>query len=149
MLVLLVFSVRLWRTTSLAAQRWAAIRTLVLSLGCFSLGSLLGLALYQRLGGVFPLPGLTAPAAPLAFLAVLTLLGFDWLCWLCYLLIVRWTQLNRTGALELSLFAKFEFIAYLPEFFAILAALCMLRWGWGRTYSCSPARSWSARWRNG
>lgn len=128
-LIVVVLYARLWQATSVAAQRWAAIPSLLLNVSCFSLGSLFGLALYQRLGGVFPLPGLTTPAAPAAFLAVLTLLGFDVLCWSCYLVLVGWTRLNRTGALELSQFARFEVIAYLPEFFAILAAAVYAQMG--------------------
>jgi serine phosphatase RsbU (regulator of sigma subunit) len=120
-----------WRTTPLAVRHWGMVGHLLLNLSCCTLGYLLGLALYQRLGGVFPLPGLTWPAAPLAFLAVLVLLSFDWLCWSCYLLLVRWTGLNRAGAWELGLFAKFELLAYLPEFFAVLAAAVYSQMGLG------------------
>jgi serine phosphatase RsbU (regulator of sigma subunit) len=130
-IVVLIQYVQMWRTTSMAAQRLGVIRNLMLNLCCFLLGSLLGLALYQRLGGSFPLPGFTWPAAALAVLAVLTLLGFDWLCWSCYLLLVGNTRLSRVGALELGLFAKFEVVAYLPEFFAILAAAVYVQLGLG------------------
>jgi serine phosphatase RsbU (regulator of sigma subunit) len=110
------------RTTSLPAQHLLALRNLMLNLSSFSIGALTGLALYQRLGGSFPLPGLAWPAALLAAGAVLTLLIFDWLCWSGYLLIVGYTPLNRAGAQELGLFAKFQVVAFLPEFFAILVA---------------------------
>jgi serine phosphatase RsbU (regulator of sigma subunit) len=129
--ILVSYSVQRWRNTPLAAQRWNVLRNLALNLSGFTLGSLLGLALYQRLGGDFPLPGLSWPMAPLAALCVLALLGFDWLSWSCYLLFVRWTRLNREGALELGLFAKFQFVAYLPEFFAILAAAVYVQLGVG------------------
>jgi serine phosphatase RsbU (regulator of sigma subunit) len=124
-----------WRTISVPAQHVLALRNLVLNVSCFSLGSLIGLTLYQRLGGSFPLPGLALPAAPLAALAVLTLLVFDWLCWSCYLLIVGYTPLNRVGALELGLFAKFQVVAFLPEFFAIMAAAVYVQMGLG-AYLC-------------
>jgi serine phosphatase RsbU (regulator of sigma subunit) len=124
-----------WRTISVPAQHVLALRNLVLNVSCFSIGSLIGLTLYQRLGGSFPLPGLALPAAPLAALAVLTLLVFDWLCWSCYLLIVGYTPLNRVGALELGLFAKFQVVAFLPEFFAIMAAAVYVQMGLG-AYLC-------------
>jgi len=134
-IVVLIQYVQMWRTTPLPTQRVIALRNLVLNVSCFSLGSLIGLTLYQRLGGSFPLPGLALPAAPLAALAVLTLLVFDWLCWTCYLLIVGYTPLNRAGALELGLFAKFQVVAFLPEFFAIMAAAVYVQMGLG-AYLC-------------
>jgi serine phosphatase RsbU (regulator of sigma subunit) len=134
-IVVLIQYVQMWRTTPLPTQRVIALRNLVLNVSCFSLGSLIGLTLYQRLGGSFPLPGLALPAAPLAALAVLTLLVFDWLCWSCYLLIVGYTPLNRVGALELGLFAKFQVVAFLPEFFAIVAAAVYVQMGLG-AYLC-------------
>lgn len=128
-IVLTSYAALRWRKTPLAALRWNVLRNLALNLSSFALGSLLGLALYQRLGGSFPLPGLGWPTAPLAALAVLALLSFDWLSWSSYLLFVRWTRLSREGALDLGLFAKFQFVAYLPEFFAILAAAVYSRMG--------------------
>ncbi|HET9223233.1 MAG TPA: PP2C family protein-serine/threonine phosphatase [Roseiflexaceae bacterium] len=128
-IVMLIQYLQMWRRTRLPFQRWNVICNLALNLSCFLLGTQLGLALYQELGGSFPLPGFTWPAAPLATLAVLTLLGFDWLCWTGYLLLVGNTQLSRVGALELGLFAKFEVVAYLPEFFAILAAAVYVQIG--------------------
>jgi serine phosphatase RsbU (regulator of sigma subunit) len=126
----LVFSfVRFWRGRAIPAHRWSALRGLAIHLSGFVLGSLLGLTLYRALGGALPLPGLIWPDALLAVLAVLTLLAFDWLCWSAYLLIVRWTQLSRTGARELGLFAAGEFVAYVPEFFAILAAAVYVQMG--------------------
>jgi serine phosphatase RsbU (regulator of sigma subunit) len=130
-IVVLIQYAQIWRRTVLPIRRWNVLCNLVLNVNCFLLGSLLGLALYQGLGGSFPLPGFTWPAAALAALAVLTLLGFDWLCWSGYLLLVGYTQLNRVGALELALFAKFEVVAYLPEFFAILAAALYIQLGLG------------------
>src|SRR5262249_4782041 len=130
-IVVLIQYVQMWRTTPLPTQRVIALRNLVLNVSFFSLGSLIGLTLYQRLGGSFPLPGLAWPAAPLAALAVLTLLVFDWICWSCYLLIAGYTPLNRVGALELGLFAKFQVVTFLPEFFAILVAAIYSRMGLG------------------
>jgi serine phosphatase RsbU (regulator of sigma subunit) len=124
-------AVRDWRAAAVMTQRLNVIRGLMLYLSSSSLGSLLGLALYQRLGGTFPLPGLTAHTVPLAALAVLVVLGFDWLCWSCYLLIAGWTRPNRAGALELGLFAAFELVAYLPDFFAIVAAAVYVQMGIG------------------
>jgi serine phosphatase RsbU (regulator of sigma subunit) len=120
-----------WRTTTVPTQHVLALRNLTLNVSSFSIGALLGLALYQQLGGRFPLLGLTWPAVPLAAGAVLTLLIFDWLCWSGYLLIVGYTPLNRAGALELGLFAKFQVVAFLPEFFAILAAAVYVQMGLG------------------
>jgi serine phosphatase RsbU (regulator of sigma subunit) len=128
-IVMLIQYLQMWRGTRLPFQRWNVICNLALNLSCFLLGTQLGLALYQQLGGSFPLPGFTWPAAALATLSVLTLLGFDWLCWTGYLLLVGNTQLSRVGALELGLFAKFEIVAYLPEFFAILAAAVYVQIG--------------------
>jgi serine phosphatase RsbU (regulator of sigma subunit) len=128
-IVVLIQYMRMRRTTSLATQRVVAMRNLVLNLSYYSLGSLLGLALYQRLGGSFPLSDLAWPAAALAAGAVLVLLIFDWICWSCYLLITGYTPLNRAGALELGLFAKFQVVMFLPEFFAIVAAAVYARMG--------------------
>ncbi len=125
----LVYSARMWRAASLMPQRWMVIRYLMLTLASFSLGSLIGLAVYQRLGGSFPLPGFTWPAAALAALAVLILVGLDWLCWSCFFLIVNWTEWNKAGILEIGLFAKFELVSFLPEFFAILAAAVYTQMG--------------------
>lgn len=120
-----------WRTTLVWIQRVLALRNLMLSVSSFSIGSLIGFAFYRQLGGSFPLLGLDWPAVPLAAGAVLTLLIFDWLCWSCYMLIVGYTPLNRAGALELSLFAKFQVVAFLPEFFAILVAAVYVQIGLG------------------
>jgi serine phosphatase RsbU (regulator of sigma subunit) len=120
-----------WRTTLVPTQRVLALRNLVLNVSSFTIGSLLGFALYRQLGGSFPLLGFDWPAVPLAAGAVLTLLIFDWLCWSCYLLIVGYTPLNRAGALELGLFAKFQVVAFLPEFFAILVAAVYVQIGLG------------------
>jgi serine phosphatase RsbU (regulator of sigma subunit) len=125
----LVYSARMWRAASLMPQRWMVIRYLMLTLASFSLGSLIGLAVYQRLGGSFPLPGFTWPAAALAAFAVLILVGLDWLCWSCFFLIVNWTEWNKAGILEIGLFAKFELVSFLPEFFAILAAAVYTQMG--------------------
>jgi serine phosphatase RsbU (regulator of sigma subunit) len=129
--VWLIDSIRAWRATPLAAQRRGVLRYTVLNLGCFSLGSLAALAVYQRLGGTFPLPGFTIPEAPLAFIAVLTLFGVDLLFWSGYLVIIGWAQPDRAGALDLSLFARFEFVAHVPEFFGILAAAIYAELGLG------------------
>ncbi len=117
------------RTARLPIQRALAMRNLVLNVSSFSIGSLIGLALYQQLGGNFPLLSLAWPGALLAAGAVLTLLVFDWLCWSCYLLIVGYTPVNWVGALELGLFAKFQLVAFLPEFFAILLAAVYVQMG--------------------
>jgi serine phosphatase RsbU (regulator of sigma subunit) len=130
-IVVLIQYVQMWRTTSLPTQRVVAMRNLVLNVSYYSLGSQLVLTLYQRLGGSFPLPGLVWPAAPLAAGAVLALLVFDWICWSCYLLIAGQTPLNRVGALELGLFAKFQVVMFLPEFFAILVAAIYFQMGLG------------------
>src|SRR5215212_8779785 len=53
---------QMWRRTSLPAQRLLALRNLMLNISSFSIGSLIGLALYQQLGGRFPLFGLAWPA---------------------------------------------------------------------------------------
>ncbi|MFO7167706.1 MAG: PP2C family protein-serine/threonine phosphatase [Chloroflexota bacterium] len=127
----LVSSARAWQRASLAIQRWNVARTLVLSLACLSLGSLLGLALYERLGGTYPLPGFAAQPVLLAALAVATLLAIDWLIWSGYLLMAGWTLMSLAGIRELGLFALFEIIAYLPEFFAILAAAVYVQMGAG------------------
>jgi serine phosphatase RsbU (regulator of sigma subunit) len=127
----LVQFAQMWHTTPLPTERVLTMRNLVLYVSCFSIGSLIGLALYRQLGGSFPLPGLAWPAAALAAGAILTLLVFDWLCWTCYLLIVGYTPLNRAGAQELGLFAKFQVVAFLPEFFAILAAAVYVQMGLG------------------
>jgi serine phosphatase RsbU (regulator of sigma subunit) len=128
-IVALVAAAQAWRTASTIIPRWTVVRTLALNLSGFSLGALLGLALYQWLGGSFPLPGLSVPIVAPAALAVVTLFGIDWLVWSCYLLIAGRTQLSRAGARELGLFAAFEAVAYLPEFFAILAAAVYVQMG--------------------
>jgi serine phosphatase RsbU (regulator of sigma subunit) len=119
------------RRTRLPTQRLLALRNLMLNVSGFSIGGLLGLALYQQLGGRLPLPGLAWPAVPLAAGAILVLMIFDWLCWSGYLLLVGYTSWNRVGALELGLFAKFQVVAFLPEFFAILAAAVYIQMGEG------------------
>src|SRR5688500_15825575 len=58
----LVKYAQLWRTRSMPAQRILTMRNLVLNVSSFSIGSLIGLALYEQLGGSFPLPGLGWPA---------------------------------------------------------------------------------------
>jgi serine phosphatase RsbU (regulator of sigma subunit) len=120
-----------WHTRSLPTQRILTMRNLVLNISSFSIGSLIGLALYEQLGGSFPLPSLGWPAGPLATGAVVILLLFDWLCWTCYLLIVGYTPLNWAGALELGLFAKFQVVAFLPEFFGALVAAVYVHMGLG------------------
>jgi serine phosphatase RsbU (regulator of sigma subunit) len=126
---MLITATRHWRSTALATQRRDISRNLALNLGGSTLGSLLGLACYQLLGGTFPLAGFSWPAVPLAALSVLILLGVDWLCWSCGLVLVRWVRLNWAGARELGLFAFFEVVAYLPEFLAILAAAIYIQLG--------------------
>lgn len=117
------------RASPLPSQRVLALRNLMLNVSSSSTGSIIGLTLYQRLGGAFPLPSFTWPGVPLAAGAVLALLIFDWLCWSGYLLIVGYTPFSRAGALELGLFAKFQLVAFLPEFFAILVAAAYVQMG--------------------
>ncbi len=128
-LLQLIYYAQTWRTTPLRPQRLLALRNLMLNLSSFTIGALMGLALYQQLGGRFPFQGLAWPTVPVAAGAVLTLLIVDWLCWSCYLLIVGYTPLNRAGAIELGLFARFQIVAFLPEFFAILAAAIYAQMG--------------------
>jgi serine phosphatase RsbU (regulator of sigma subunit) len=128
-LVAVFAAARFWHEATVAAQRWFVIRTLLLSVSCFVIGALLGLALYQRLGGSFPLPGLAWPTVPLAALAVATVMVTDWLGWSCYLLIARWTRLGLAGARELALFGLFEVVAYVPELFGILSAAIYVQMG--------------------
>lgn len=130
-LVALSDAARGWRAAALRQARLGVIRTTLLYLSSATLGGLLALALYARLGGALPLAGFSAGDAPRAALAVLALFGFDWLCWACYLLIAGWMRPSRVGALELGLFAAFELVAYLPEFFAILAAAVYVQMGLG------------------
>jgi serine phosphatase RsbU (regulator of sigma subunit) len=121
-IALLLSYAQLWRRAPLPNRRWNVLRTVALHLSSFTLGSLIGLALYQRLGGSFPLADLTWSTLAQAGLFVLVLFSFDWLCWSCYLLIAGWAVLSREGARELGLFGVFELVAFLPECFAILAA---------------------------
>jgi serine phosphatase RsbU (regulator of sigma subunit) len=129
LIVTLVAYVRARHATAVGLLHLGALRTLMLNSGSFSIGALLGLWLYQALGGTFPLPGFNLQVAPIAALAVATLLAFDWLCWSGYLLLTGWIQPSRAGMEDLGLFAFFEVVAYLPEFYGILAAAVYVQIG--------------------
>ena len=128
-LVVLADAAQGWRTSALVRPRQQVVRVMLLYLSSATLGGMLALTLYEWLGGALPLAEFRAGDAPRAALAVLALFGFDWLCWTCYLLLAGWMRPSRAGALELGLFAAFELVAYLPEFFAILAAAVYVQMG--------------------
>ena len=128
----LIFYAYNWRgKTVLVSQRWNILRNLALNVGTVALGAMIGLTLYQQLGGRFPLPGLAGPDAARATLAILVALVIDLISWTGYLLLVGWLGFGRTGAPELRLFLVFEIIAFIPDFFAIFAAAVYSQMGIG------------------
>ena len=67
----LVGFARQWRQPTLTDKRWYLLRNLVLDVTSLTLASLAALTLYQRWGGVFPLPELTRPTILPALYATL------------------------------------------------------------------------------
>src|SRR5262245_28103277 len=126
----LIFYAHNWRGKKvLVSQRWNILRNLALNVGTVVLGAMIGLTLYEQLGGRFPLPGLAGADAARATLAILVVLVVDLISWSGYLLLVGWLGFGRTGAPELRLFLAFEIVAFIPDFFAILAAAVFSQMG--------------------
>ena len=106
---------------------WNRVRNLIFNLGASILGLLLALALYARLGGQFPLPGLTLAETWPAFLTILIWLPWDGLFILSYAFLLTKFKLTPSSIFEDRVrrgkrMFLFFFVTNSPAFFGILAA---------------------------
>jgi serine phosphatase RsbU (regulator of sigma subunit) len=79
-------SVRGWRRSPSTASHWQLIRNLAFNLVRVVLAGLIALTLYERWGGVFPLPGLTPQGVLPTFCATFIWWLLSLLIWLPYLI---------------------------------------------------------------
>jgi serine phosphatase RsbU (regulator of sigma subunit) len=126
--------IRQFRTASSTAARWSRIRDGSLRLAGLTLAALLALTLYQRWGGVFPLPGLTLEAMLLALLATFLWWLFSDVLWLP--VIAYWANsvlvTHRAGLRPYLRFAgSFLTWTLMVDPFAVLAAGLFVEHGLG------------------
>ena len=106
---------------------WNRYRNILLNLGPSILGLLSALALYQGLGGQFPLPGLNLTLSWPAFIAILLWLPYEGLFFLCLGILLSIFKLAPASVLKEgtgigSRMFLFFFVANSPAFFGILGA---------------------------
>jgi len=112
-------------TTSLTA-RWSQVRNLALNISGNTTVALIAFALYQKLGGTYPLNAMDLKTVSLAF--GLLLINFILLItlWAIYLIYATWSQRVLAGSDQVYSVLYFFFLAiglpHLAHPFAILAA---------------------------
>jgi serine phosphatase RsbU (regulator of sigma subunit) len=108
------------------AAKWNSIRNFALSGSGFTLPYLIGLKVYQNLGGLFPIPSLDFQDVFAAFIGIVVNFIILIIIWLPYFLYALYTQKQVTQSANLRPVVQFFFMALaLPTFahpFAILAA---------------------------
>lgn len=115
-----------WRKAASTAGRWAQLRTLAMEQAVNTVAYLGALNVYQRLGGVIPLPGLSFSAISIAMVALLAHFILVVIIWLEYIFYAIWAQRVLTRSRNLAPLLKFFALALgLPNLahpFAILVA---------------------------
>ncbi len=115
-----------WRKFTSAAARWSQLRTLAMEQAANTVAYLGALEVYQNLGGVIPLPGLSFSAISIAMAAMVAYFILVVLIWLEYILYAIWAQRVLTRSHNLAPLVKFFALALgLPNLahpFAILVA---------------------------
>jgi len=124
-LQLMQFIISIPRLTS-TASKWNSIRNFALSGSGFTLPYLIGLKVYQSMGGQFPIQSLDYMDVLAAFTGIVTNFLILVIIWLPYFLYALFTQKQVTKSASLRPVIQFFFLALaLPTFahpFAILAA---------------------------
>src|SRR5262245_33489040 len=128
---LLVGYARGMRQSHLPIERWYCTRHLLIGLAS-TIGFLLGLAIYQALGGRFPLSDLAPQALLAAAAAILVVFGFISLLYLLLFLLLHRLDLLIYEVAGIRPFIRFLLAALVvPAVFAILAATLYSQLGLG------------------
>jgi serine phosphatase RsbU (regulator of sigma subunit) len=128
---LIEYAHRIWRSR-LIYDRWHHVRHLLFALSEYTLGLQLGLALYQALGGRFPLADLAPPTLLAVAAAIATLFGFVALLYFCFFLLIHLLQLSLYQLLDVRPLLGFFLMAMVvPAAFAALAAVLYSQLGLG------------------
>src|SRR5262245_59820922 len=120
------------RQSHLPTERWYHTRRLLIWLAHTTIGFLFGLAIYQALGGRFPLSGLAPQALLAAAAAILVVFGFTSLLYLLLFLLLHRLDLLSYEVAGIRPFIRFLLAALVvPAVFAILAATLYSQLGLG------------------
>lgn len=76
-------------------MRWGSFRSVCLNAASLLIPALLSLSIYESLGGVYPIQGLTLSALIPALLAVLGFAPIYFLTWLPFIIYVVWVQATK------------------------------------------------------
>ena len=115
-----------WRKTTSKSIHWSQFRNLGLDLAVNTLAMLITLSVYESLGGVFPLNGLTFISVLLAMAALLIQLALTLFIWSGYIAYHVKIQYQMSGDASAESILKFFLLSFGLQFiahpFAILAA---------------------------
>jgi serine phosphatase RsbU (regulator of sigma subunit) len=145
--------IRRWRQLAATGQLLGTLRSFCLDVTDTTLSSLIALALYERWGGAFPLPRLSAEAVLPAFCATLVQFSLSLLIWMPYLIyaltrITTWTDSSTSKEIFVKMTVVGLAVPGLLNVFAILAAGLRTQAGLGALLFFVAGlllASWSAR----
>jgi len=119
-----------WRAQHATTGRLNLIRNYLQNIGVYVLGALIGLALYQRLGGAHP-PAPWPGGALLALIVVGAVAAVRWL-WLAVVIVgAHRLGMGTTHGPALRRYLRFAAFTVLPDAFAVLAAVIYAQVGPG------------------
>lgn len=81
-----------WRRSGTVSARWNQLRDFSMDLAVVTIAYLIALSFYERWGGVYPIPGLTARSVFLAITALAGYFGVVLLIWSGYTVYAIWIQ---------------------------------------------------------
>jgi serine phosphatase RsbU (regulator of sigma subunit) len=81
-----------WRRAGTVSARWNQLRDFSMDLAVVTIAYLIALSFYERWGGVYPIPGLTARSVFLAITALAGYFGVVLLIWSGYTVYAIWIQ---------------------------------------------------------
>lgn len=91
---------RVWKLLKNGPAWWNQGRNMAMELFSLTLAYLIGVSLYQRLGGIFPIAGLTTVSLVPAIVAIVVRFGCVLLVWLVYTLYVVWSERSQNASAE-------------------------------------------------
>lgn len=115
-----------WRKTTSKSTHWSQLRNLGVDLSINTFAMLMTLSLYESLGGVYPIDGLTTRSVLLALVALIIQLGLTLGIWSGYIVYHLKIQSQISGEASAEPILKFFLLSFGFQFlahpFAILAA---------------------------
>ena len=108
-----------WRGNISNSSRWSYLRNFSMNLSVTTIASLAALSIYQRWGGVYPIPGLTLQSLLLALTALTIYFLISVLLWLGYLAYGVWIQVRLTQSDTFAPLLRFIVLALVLPFLAL------------------------------